>query len=51
MWKTNSWKRRIVSSYFLEQKWNILDFVTIVIYLGGFIARFIVIEQAFIASK
>jgi hypothetical protein len=51
MQKTNSWKRQTVSSYFLEQKWNILDFVTIVIYLGGFIARFIVIEQAFIVSK
>jgi hypothetical protein len=42
---------RIVSSYLLEDKWNILDFVTIWIYLISFVTRFFVIEQAFIVSK
>jgi hypothetical protein len=49
--KTNKWKRQMVLSYFVEDKWNTLDFVTILIYLIGFITRFIVIEEAFIVSK
>jgi hypothetical protein len=35
----------------MEDKWNILDTIAIGIYLLAFITRFIVIEEAFIASK
>ncbi|CAF1465132.1 unnamed protein product, partial [Didymodactylos carnosus] len=34
-----------------DDGWNILDCTAILLYLIGFIARFIVIEQAFIVSK
>ena len=35
----------------MQDKWNILDIIAIVIYLLGFITRWFVIEKAFIASK
>ncbi|CAM4829146.1 unnamed protein product [Rotaria magnacalcarata] len=41
----------IVQSYFMKDKWNILDMLAIVFYLIGFITRFIVNEPVFVASK
>ncbi|CAF1435630.1 unnamed protein product [Rotaria sordida] len=49
--KSTSHIRTIISSYFLDDRWNILDAIAIYIYLVGFITRFIVIEQAFVISK
>ncbi|CAF1431414.1 unnamed protein product [Rotaria sordida] len=49
--KSTSHIRTIISSYFLDDRWNILDAIAIFIYLVGFITRFIVIEQAFVISK
>ncbi|CAF1612008.1 unnamed protein product [Didymodactylos carnosus] len=49
--KRASSNRSIVRTYFTDDGWNILDCTAILLYLIGFIARFIVIEQAFIVSK
>ncbi|CAF4204925.1 unnamed protein product [Rotaria sp. Silwood2] len=49
--KSNSRLYTIISSYFIDDRWNVLDAVAIFIYLVGFITRFIVIEQAFVISK
>ncbi|CAF4831194.1 unnamed protein product [Rotaria socialis] len=49
--KRNSRIFTIITSYFLDDNWNILDAAAICIYLVGFITRFIVIEQVFVISK
>jgi hypothetical protein len=35
----------------MQDKWNILDMIAIVLYLLGFLTRWIVIENAFTVSK